>query len=77
MLKAESSIVNTYMNVKNEYRRNNFLFLFSDSAVCPQSLETNSLRQHISLLWDKEFLKLIYFILSTFRMILLCCIMLH
>lgn len=33
MLKAESSIVNTYMNVKNEYRRNSFLFLFSDSAV--------------------------------------------
>lgn len=77
MLKAESSIVNTYRNVKNEYRRNSFLFLFSDSAVCPQLLETNSLRQHISLLWDKEFLKLIYFILSTFRMILLCCIMLH
>lgn len=33
--------------MKSEYRTNRVLFLFSDSAICPQLLETNSLRQHI------------------------------
>lgn len=33
--------------MRSEYRINQFLFLFSDSAICPQLLETNSLRQHI------------------------------
>lgn len=32
--------------MRSEYRINNFLFLFSDSATCPQLLEKNSLRQH-------------------------------
>lgn len=33
--------------MRSEYRINRFLFLFSDSAICSQLLETNSLRQHI------------------------------
>lgn len=33
--------------MRSEYRTNKFLFLFSDSAICPELLETNALRQHI------------------------------